>query len=64
MARNLCPDRECATLAVGHAILAVTVPSAAGRIGVIAAGGVIGWAVLRNVPALHRSQFIYRARGQ
>ena len=52
MARNLCPDRERATLAVGAAILALAVPSAAGQIGAIVAGGLIGWAVLRNVAAL------------
>ena len=52
MARNLCPDRERATLAVGAAILALAVPAAAGQIGAIVAGGLIGWAVLRNVAAL------------
>jgi chromate transporter len=48
MARNLCPDRERATIAVGAAILALTVPSAAGQIGAIVAGGLIGWGLLRN----------------
>src|SRR5262245_18573704 len=38
MARNLCPDRERATIAVGGAILALAVPSAAGQIGAIIAG--------------------------
>jgi chromate transporter len=51
MARNLCPDRGRATLAVGAAILALGVPAAAGQIGAIVAGGLIGWAVLRNVAA-------------
>src|SRR6516225_1907511 len=49
MARNLCPDRERATIAVGAAILALAVPAAAGQIGAIGGGGLIGWAVLRNV---------------
>src|SRR6266581_3009992 len=39
MARSLCPDRERASVAVGAAILALAVPTAAGQIGVIAAGG-------------------------
>ncbi|HEV7995234.1 MAG TPA: chromate efflux transporter [Stellaceae bacterium] len=51
MARNLCPDRPRATIAVGAAILALAVPSSAGQIGAIAAGGLIGWALLRNGPA-------------
>ena len=42
MARNLCPDRERATVAVGAAILALAVPSWAGQIGAILAGGLIG----------------------
>jgi chromate transporter len=43
MARNLCPDRERATVAVGAALLALAVPSWAGQIGAIMAGGLIGW---------------------
>jgi chromate transporter len=43
MARALCPDRERATVAVGAALLALFVPSAAGQIGAIAAGALIGW---------------------
>ena len=52
MARNLAPDRPRATIAVGAAILALAVPSSAGQIGAIAAGGLIGWALLRNDPPL------------
>lgn len=48
MARNLCPDRERATVAVAAAILALAVPSAAGQVGAIAAGGLIGWTLLPN----------------
>jgi chromate transporter len=51
MARNLCPDRERATIAVGAAILALAVPSAAGQIGAIAGGGLFGWGLLRNAAA-------------
>jgi len=42
MARNLCPDRERATIAVGAAVMALAAPSAAGQVGAIAAGGLIG----------------------
>jgi chromate transporter len=55
MARNLCPDRERATIAVGAAILALSIPSAAGQIGAIVAGGLIGWGLLHN-PAVVRPQ--------
>ena len=48
MARNLCPDRERATIAVGAAVLALAAPSAVGQVGAIAAGGLIG---LRLLPA-------------
>jgi chromate transporter len=43
MARNLCPDRERATVAVGAALIALLAPSAAGQIGAIVAGALIGW---------------------
>jgi len=43
MARNLCPDRERATLAVGATLLTLAIPSASGQLGAIGAGGVIGW---------------------
>ena len=50
MARNLCPDRERATIAVGAAMVALAMPSAPGQIGAIAAGGLIGWGLLRGEP--------------
>jgi chromate transporter len=43
MARNLCPDRERASLAVGSALFALAVPSVLGQIGAIAIGALIGW---------------------
>jgi chromate transporter len=46
MARNLCPDRARATLAVGAALLALALPSAAGQIAAIGLGGAIGWRLL------------------
>lgn len=48
MARNLCPDRERATIAVAAAMLVLAIPAAPGQIGAIAAGGLIGWRLLRN----------------
>jgi chromate transporter len=50
MAKSLCPDRERATIAVGAAMVALAVPSAPGQIGAIAAGGLIGWRLLRGGP--------------
>ena len=50
MARNLCPDRERATIAIGAAMVALAIPSAPGQIGAIAVGGLIGWGLLRGVP--------------
>jgi chromate transporter len=43
MARSLCPDRARATIAVAAAVVALAVPSAAGQVGAIAGGGLIGW---------------------
>jgi chromate transporter len=46
MARNLCPDRSRASLAVAAALLALVVPTAPGQIGAIVVGGLIGWRFL------------------
>ena len=43
MARNLCPDRERATIAVAAAALALAAPSTVGQVGAIVFGGLIGW---------------------
>jgi chromate transporter len=48
MARNLCPDRERATIAVAAAMVALAIPSAPGQIGAIAAGALIGRTLLRG----------------
>src|SRR5690349_2824537 len=50
MARNLCPDRERATIAIGAAMVALAIPSAPGQVGAIAAGGLIGWGLMRGAP--------------
>jgi chromate transporter len=46
MARNLCPDRERASVAVGAALLVLAEPSAAGQVGAIVAGGLVAWGLL------------------
>lgn len=46
MARNLCPDRERASIAVGAAILVLAWPFVGVQVGVIILGGIIGWAFL------------------
>lgn len=43
MARNLCPDRERASMAVGAAVLVLAFPSAFGQIAAIILGALIGW---------------------
>jgi chromate transporter len=50
MARNLCPDRERATIAVAAALLVLALPSAAGQIGAILGGGLIGWRLFPAAP--------------
>ena len=46
MARSLCPDFPRAAIAIGSTLLVLAVPSAAGQVGAIVAGGLIGWRVL------------------
>jgi chromate transporter len=46
MARTLTPDRTRATLAVGAAIVMLFLPTTIGQIGVIVAGGLLGWWLL------------------
>lgn len=48
MARNLCPDRERATLAVVATVVVVTLPGAHGQIGAIVLGALAGWALFRG----------------
>ncbi|HEV2678557.1 MAG TPA: chromate efflux transporter [Aliidongia sp.] len=43
MARNLCPDRLRATLAVGAALLTLTIPTELGQLGSIGIGACVGW---------------------
>ncbi len=46
MAKNLCPDRQRATLAILAAIVTLAWPSAAGQFISIAAAGIVGWLLL------------------
>jgi chromate transporter len=48
MAKNLCPDRERATIAIGAAMVAHAIPSAPDQIGAIDACGLIGWGLWRS----------------
>jgi chromate transporter len=64
MARSLCPDRERATIAAGAAMVVLAIPSAPGQIGAIAAGGLIGWGLLRrgSQPSRHDSLAVHLPR--
>jgi len=66
MARSLCPDLPRAAIAIGAAALVVAAPSAAGQVGAIVAGGLLGrWALrLGQLPPLeHRDYGVSRATG-
>lgn len=51
MWQRLCPDPRRATIAVAAAAAALALPSALTQVGVIALGGALGWALLREPPA-------------
>ncbi|WP_019142889.1 chromate efflux transporter [Noviherbaspirillum massiliense] len=66
MAKSLCPDRPRAGVAIGAALLVLAVPSAAGQIAAIAAGGVIGrWvSKVNHLPAAtHRDYGVSKITG-
>lgn len=48
MARNLCPDAIRATIAVAVAVTVIATPTAAGQVGAIIGGGLIGWWILKG----------------
>lgn len=50
MARTLCPDLKRAVIAVGATVGAILVATALGQIGVLVAGGLLGWAILKDAP--------------
>jgi chromate transporter len=64
MARNLCPDRQRATLAVCAALLAIKVPSAAGQIGAIAMGALVGWLAIKGPPQSAQYHFGFHTLGR
>jgi chromate transporter len=58
MAKNLCPDRERVTIAVGTAMVVLAIPSAPCQISAIAVGGLIGWELLRGGPQPQDQQML------
>jgi chromate transporter len=64
MAKNLCPDRQRVTLAMCAALIAIKEPSAAGQIGAIAIGALVGWVMIRepSKPAQHHIGFTTLSR--
>src|SRR5208283_6109024 len=62
MAKNLCPDRERASLAIAATLLTLAVPSAYGQIGAIIAGGIFGRLFLPAVVDVRHSPLALPAR--
>lgn len=66
MAKSLCPDRLRAGIAVGSALLVLTLPTASSQILAIVLGGIIGWRLL-SLPHLpgteHRNHGVSRTTG-
>jgi len=60
MARSLCPDATRTTIAVAAAIAVLAEPGAAGQVGVIIGGGLLGWWILRNAPIPQHSPMTIR----
>lgn len=58
MARSLCPDRERASIALAAAAIMLLVPGALTQIGLIIAGGIAGWRLLRSAPLPPPQAFI------
>ncbi len=66
MSKSLCPDRLRAGIAIGAALVVLAVPTAAGQIGAIVLGGLVGrWALkLQHLPpATHQDYGIGRRTG-
>ena len=53
MAKNLCPDRERATIALGAVVLVAWMAGSAGQIAAIAGGGALGWWLFRDAAHSH-----------
>lgn len=52
MGRKLCPEKKRATVAVFAALFAIIFPFALGQVGIIVAGGIIGWLFLKETTSL------------
>ncbi len=66
MSKSLCPDRLRAGIAIGAALVVLAVPTAAGQIGAIVLGGLVGrWALnLQHLPpATHQDYGVGRRTG-
>lgn len=66
MAKSLCPDRLRAGIAIGAALLMLAASSAAGQVGAIVLGGLVGnWALkLEHLPtAMHQDYGVRRRTG-
>lgn len=66
MAKNLCPDRPRAGLAVAAALLVLVLPSALSQVAAIAFGGLVGWRLLKlphQAPVAHQGYGISRTAG-
>ena len=66
MAKSLCPDRLRAGIAIAAALLVLALPTAAGQIGAIVLGGLVGrWALKLEhlAPATHQDYGVRRSTG-
>jgi len=66
MAKNLCPDRARAGLAVAAALLVLALPTALSQLAAIAVGGVAGWRLLKlphQEPVAHQGFGVSRTAG-
>jgi chromate transporter len=66
MAKSLCPDRLRAGIAIGAALVVLVLPTAAGQIGAIVLGGLVGrWALKLGhlPPATHQDYGVGRRTG-
>jgi chromate transporter len=66
MSKSLCPDRLRAGIAIGAALMVLAMPTAAGQIGAIVLGGLVGrWALkLQHLPpAKHQDYGVGRRTG-
>jgi len=60
MGKNLCPDKQRATIAVVAAIVSLQVSSAFVQVGVIILGGIVGWLFLRKSSELPHTPIHYK----